>query len=369
MLDKIFYGNTLKDWGISIIIIIIAILFVKLLQFLNKRFFLKFASKTKNKYDDILFESLEAPVMWGVMLIALAAAFLRLDFPVKVHEMITKAFKILFSLDITWFFARLLTGILEKSSNDLENKRHLDRKFMPLVKRMLLIIIWIVGGTMALSNGGISVSSLLATLGIGGVAIALASQDTIKNILGGITIFSDKIFSIGDTVNINGVEGTVEDIGLRSTRIRTYEKRLVAIPNYKVTDASIVNISKEPRRRVVLKLGLTYDTTPEKMNEALQILRNIPGKIKEVDSKDLVANFTEFADSALVVTFIYFIKKQADIGATNSKVNFEILDSYNKAGLNFAFPSQTLYVDKGALPIADFTDNPQEESSGSPKGE
>ncbi|MDL2290308.1 mechanosensitive ion channel family protein, partial [Paludibacteraceae bacterium OttesenSCG-928-F17] len=240
----------------------------------------------------------------------------------------------------------LLEESTKRSANDAKTKKRLDKKFFPIVNRSLLIIIWLIGGIMALSNAGISVGALLGTLGIGGVAIALASQDTIKNILGGITIFTDKAFGIGDTVNINGTEGTVEDIGLRSTRIRTYEKRLVTIPNYKVMDASIVNISKEPRRRVVLKLGLVYDTAPEQMKKAIQILLSIPAKTPELDQKDFSAVFSDFADSALVVTFIYNIKKGSDIRETNSKVNFEILNEFNKAGLSFAFPSQTIYIEK-----------------------
>ena len=119
-------------------------------------------------------------------------------------------------------------------------------------------------------------------------------------------------------------------------------------PNYKVTDASIINISSEPMRRVVLKLGLTYNTTSEKMKEALNILKAIPKRIENVSSKpsDTTAVFTEYTDSALNIMYIYFIEKQGDILMVTSNVNMEILDSFNKAGIDFAFPTRTIYVER-----------------------
>ena len=183
-------------------------------------------------------------------------------------------------------------------------------------------------------------------LGIGGIAFALAAQDTVKNIFGAFTIFTDKPFGIGDTINVNGFEGTVVDVGMRSTRIMGYDRRITSYPNYKITDASIVNISSEPMRRAMVKLGLTYDTGAEKMKQALEILRAIPAKIKDVSGNpsDVTAYFSDYTDSALVVTFYYYIEKQGDVLKTTSDVNLEILDSFAKAGLTFAFPTRTLLV-------------------------
>jgi MscS family membrane protein len=192
---------------------------------------------------------------------------------------------------------------------------------------------------------GIKATTLLGTLGIGGIAFALAAQDTIKNIFGGFTIYTDKTFRIGDVIRFDTVEGMVVDIGLRSTRIRNYDKRLLTIPNYKMTDAFIINISSEPDRRVVTELSLAYHTTSEKMKEAIQILRDMPARVHDVRGKDLVVSFTDFTDSAMIITFIYFIRKAANIMETRSKVNLEILHAFNQAGLKFAFPLRTLYVE------------------------
>ena len=172
-----------------------------------------------------------------------------------------------------------------------------------------------------------------------------------KNIFGAFTIFTDKPFNIGDTIRVDSFEGTVIDVGARSTKIMDYDKRIITFPNYKITDANIINISSEPKRRVVLNLGLTYDTTPEKMKEALDILKAIPERVENVSSNpsDTTAVFTNYADSALVIMYIYFIEKQGDILGVTSNMNMEILSSFNKAGLEFAFPTQTVYIQKDEI--------------------
>ena len=217
---------------------------------------------------------------------------------------------------------------------------------LPIIKRTMLVVVWIIGLVMALSNVGVNISALLGTLGIGGIAFALAAQDTVKNVFGAFTLLTDKPFNIGDTIRFDNFEGTVVDIGIRSTRIMNYDKRIITFPNYKITDSSIINIPSEPMRRVVLNLGLTYDTTAEKMKEALELLKAIPKRVENVSSNpaDVVAVFTEYSDSALVIMYIYFIEKQGDILGVTSNMNMEILDTFNKAGLDFAFPTRTVYI-------------------------
>jgi len=350
MLEKEVWGNTVEDWGISILIIVGTIIFAKLVSIFNKKVIGALTKKTHTRFDDIIYQSLESPIVFGIILIGLWIAIHRLVYPDNFVKAIDDSYKILIVLNITWFFARLSNSLIEvymieQSGKASKGQRHAT-KMMPVIKRTILVVVWIIGIVMALSNVGVNISALLGTLGIGGIAFALAAQDTVKNIFGAFTIFTDKPFSIGDTVRIDSFEGTIIDVGARSTKMRNYDKRIITFPNYKIVDASIVNISTEPMRRVVMKIGLTYDTTPEKMNEAMTILKEIPTRVQFVSSKDLVVNFSDFTDSALVITFIYFIEKKGDIGGTTSNVNMEVLTAFSKAGLNFAFPSQTLYIQK-----------------------
>ena len=346
MLENELWGNTIENWGISILIILGAIIIVKLLSLLGKKVIKPFVTGTDNHLDDVIFYSLEAPVKFAIILLGIWIAIHRLVYPDSFVKVVDNAYSILIVLDITWFFGRLFSSLLQvywgKQSNGQANK------MMPIIKRTILVIVWLIGIVMALSNVGVNISALLGTLGIGGIAFALAAQDTVKNIFGAFAILTDKPFSIGDTIRVDSYEGTVVDVGVRSTKIMNYDKRIITFPNYKITDTSIVNISSEPMRRVVLNLGLTYDTTSEKMKEALELLKSIPKRVENVSSNpsDIVAVFTEYSDSALVIMYIYFIEKQGDILGVTSNMNMEILAAFNKAGLNLAFPTRTVYIQK-----------------------
>ena len=349
MLEYELWGNTLESWGISILIILGAIVVVKLISLFSRKVLKPFITRTPNHLDNVIYYSLESPIKFAVMLLGIWIAIHRLVYPDNFVKAIDNAYRILIVLDITWVFARLIGGLLEiYLGKESTGQTH---KMMPIIKRTALVLVWIIGIVMSLSNIGVNISALLGTLGIGGIAFALAAQDTVKNIFGAFTIFTDKPFNIGDTIRVDNFEGTVIDVGARSTKIMDYDKRIITFPNYKITDANIINISSEPMRRVVLNLGLTYDTTPEKMKEALDILKAIPGRVENVSSNpsDTTAVFTNYADSALVIMYIYFIEKQGDILGVTSNMNMEILSSFNKAGLEFAFPTQTVYIQKDEI--------------------
>ena len=349
MLEYELWGNTLESWGISILIIVGAVVVVKLISLFSRKVLKPFITRTPNHLDNVIYYSLESPIKFAVMLLGIWIAIHRLVYPDNFVKTIDNAYRILIVLDITWVFARLIGGLLEiYLRKESTGQTH---KMMPIIKRTALVLVWIIGIVMALSNIGVNISALLGTLGIGGIAFALAAQDTVKNIFGAFTIFTDKPFNIGDTIRVDSFEGTVIDVGARSTKIMDYDKRIITFPNYKITDANIINISSEPMRRVVLNLGLTYDTTPEKMKEALDILKAIPERVENVSSNpsDTTAVFTNYADSALVIMYIYFIEKQGDILGVTSNMNMEILSSFNKAGLEFAFPTQTIYIQKDEI--------------------
>lgn len=349
MLEYELWGNTLESWGISILIIVGAVVVVKLISLFSRKVLKPFITRTPNHLDNVIYYSLESPIKFAVMLLGIWIAIHRLVYPDNFVKTIDNAYRILIVLDITWVFARLIGGLLEiYLRKESTGQTH---KMMPIIKRTALVLVWIIGIVMALSNIGVNISALLGTLGIGGIAFALAAQDTVKNIFGAFTIFTDKPFNIGDTIRVDSFEGTVIDVGARSTKIMDYDKRIITFPNYKITDANIINISSEPRRRVVLNLGLTYDTTPEKMKEALDILKAIPERVENVsfNPSDTTAVFTNYADSALVIMYIYFIEKQGDILGVTSNMNMEILSSFNKAGIEFAFPTQTIYIQKDEI--------------------
>lgn len=348
MFSEVYFGNSLKEWLISLLIIVCALILNKGIILINKHVIRKVTSKTKNRLDDILFKMLQAPVLLGIILLAIWIALSRLDFDPKFDALLGKSYQFLIMLNITWFLVRFINALIEEylvPAAEDPTRKYIDNTLLSVIRRTVLGVIWAIGLMMALKNVGVDVGALIAGLGIGGLAFALAAQDTIKNIFGGITIFTDRPFRIGDRVKVDGFDGFVEDIGIRSTRLRTLEKRMVTIPNYKIVEASIENVSDEPMRRVVMVIGLTYDTTPEAMNEAITILKNIPKRINEVDEDSLIAVFSDFAAYSLNLKLIYWVKSTGDVMEVPSRVNFEILTSFNKAGLNFAFPTQTILIE------------------------
>lgn len=350
MLEQIVWRNTVENWGISILIVLGTMVLCKIVSVFNKKILYRITRKTPSKLDDVIYDSLESPILFGIMLLGIWVAFHRLNYPDNILKGVDGAYRILVVLNITWFFNRLFNSLIDTywthPSDHSSKARKQTVKMMPVIKRTILVIVWIIGIITALSNVGVNISALLGTLGIGGIAFALAAQDTVKSIFGAFTILTDRPFNIGDTVRIDSHEGTIIDVGIRSTKMRNYDKRIITFPNYKIIDASIVNISAEPMRRVVTKLGLTYDTTPEKMQQALEILREIPNRVEHASPKDVIANFTEFGDSALVITFIFFIEKKGNNAKVTSDVYMEILKTFHEAGLNFAFPTQTVYLEK-----------------------
>ena len=350
MWDKLYYGNSLRDWGISLLIIVGALIINKLISIINRRVVRRIAERSRTRIDDLLSEALEPPILLGVMLFAVWISLGRLDLGVKFHHFLRNAYEVLVTLNITWLFARVFARMTEliliKSDGSATTRLNISTHLIPLIKRGILIVVWTIGIIMALHNVGVTVTTLMGTLGIGGMAFALASQDTIKNIFGGITIFTDQMFQIGDIIRIGDTEGTVVDVGLRSTRLRTYDHRLVILPNSKLIDAVVTNISSEPGRPIVIDLGLTCDTSPEKMRQAMAILSSIDDRVHGVEPGSIIASFVAFADSSLTIRLIYFIRKSANILGTQTEVNLDILSQFNAAGLNFAFPTRTIYIDK-----------------------
>jgi MscS family membrane protein len=170
----------------------------------------------------------------------------------------------------------------------------------------------------------------------------MAAKDSVANIFGGIMIFTDKPFKVGDRIKINGFDGTITEIGIRTSRMRTLEGRLVTIPNSLFTGDMVENVSEEPCRKVILNLGLTYSMTAEKMEKGIEVLKNIASNNKDLE-ENVSIGFNSFGDFSLGIIFIYYIKKDSDILGTQTAINLEILRQFGTHGLDMAFPTQTIY--------------------------
>lgn len=344
-LAKKFYDNTIAEWGIALLIIVVSIIVAKLLYWVINKFVKKLTKKSKTKFDDILIDMIEEPIVFAIIIIGLWYALHRLVLPENVYDFVDKVYYVLIIFNITWLIVRLFDSIVQEYVVPLVEKTEtdLDDQLLPIVRKSIKITLWVLAVILALNNAGYNVGALLAGVGIGGLALAMAARDTVSNIFGGLTIFADKPFVIKDRIVINGVDGIVETVGVRSTRIRTLAGRLVTVPNSTFTNNMIENISSEPSRKVVLNLGLTYDTTHEQILEAIEILKDINAKNEHTNEK-VLHGFNAFNDSALNVIFIYYINAGDDILGTQTEMNAEILRRFNEKGLEFAYPTQTIFT-------------------------
>jgi MscS family membrane protein len=345
LLNRAYYGNTVLQWLVALGIILASLVVGRALYWVLGNVVKKFTAKTKNRLDDLIVDMVEEPV---VLVVTLAGAWLgisRLTLPVGIQVWLGQALRFIVILTGAWLVTRLLDAIhkeylvpfAEKTESDL------DDQLLPIVRKGTKIAIWTLGIVVALNNAGYDVGALIAGLGIGGLALAMAAKDTVSNVFGGFTIFTDRPFKLNDRVKVAGFDGFVRDIGVRSTRLQTLEGTVVTIPNAKFAETAVENVSLEPSRKVTANLGLTYGTSPAKMQEALSILRDLAAKEARLEPTVNVA-FNVLGESAMNILFVYFIRKDADILATQTAVNMAILERFAAAGLEFAYPTRTVYT-------------------------
>lgn len=346
-LAKQFYYNTVSQWGISLIIILLSVVLGKVIVWIFSNVIKKLTSKTKGKLDDLIVDTIQQPLVFAISVFGIWIGINQLDFPESITTWLAKVYHILITLNITWLIARLIDAIIREYIVPLTEKTEstLDDQVIPVVRKGLQSTIWIMGIVIALNNAGYDVTALIAGLGIGGLALAMAAKDSVSNIFGGIMIFADKPFKIGDRIKINGFDGTIDEIGLRTSRMRTLENRLVTIPNAVFIGNMIENVSAEPTRKVVLNIGLVYETKAEQMEQAIALLKEIGLNNQNVED-NILLSFNAFNDFSLGILFIYYIKKESDILTTQTEINLEILKQFNANGLEMAFPTQTLYHKK-----------------------
>lgn len=343
-LSKTFYGNTIAQWAISFAIVIAALVVGKALYWVFSNSMRRLTAKTKTKVDDIIIDTIEEPIVFAVTVAGIWFGLDRLNLSERLDGWIGSGVQALVILSVTWLIARLLESLFTHVLSPLAEKSDntLDDQLMPIVRKGTKFTVWALGVIVALNNAGYDVGALIAGLGIGGLALAMAARDTVSNVFGGFTIFTDQPFTLNDRIKVAGFDGTVAEIGIRSTRLRTLAGTEVTIPNSTFSDSAVENVSAEPSRKVVSTLGLTYDMSPEKMQQAIETLKGIAAANENIE-ENVLAAFTEFGDFSMNILFIYYITKGADILQTQTDVNLEILKQFTEHGLEMAFPTQTLY--------------------------
>lgn len=353
MLNFSFLGASSIDWFWAIIDVVVAFLLAKLFLWSLSSILTRFSKISPDKIRGVI-EHGGVPISLLIVLIGIRLALTHFPISSDYLVYVSKIYVILATLDITWILSSFVTTLVSEFLTQKAERKDssINPTAIPTIKHSIQVVIWGIGIVLALTNSGYDVGALIAGLGIGGVAVALAAKDTVTNFFGGFTIIIDKPFRIGDRVRVSGFDGYVTTIGLRTFRLSTLDGTEVIIPNTAIIDSVVENVTREPARRIITDLGLTYDTTPQQMHQAIEILRQIVKDNKHLDKKCNVF-FSSYGDFSLNIKLIYYIKKSSDILESQSEVNLAILEQFNAAGLNFAYPTQSLYIEevKGKVSI------------------
>jgi MscS family membrane protein len=229
----------------------------------------------------------------------------------------------------------------------------LDDLLVPLVRKTLKVFVAAFGLVFIAGNLDIDVSSLLAGLGLGGLAFALAAQDTVKNLFGSLTILVDRPFAVGDWVLIDNVEGTVEEVGIRSTRVRTFYNSQITVPNANLISANVDNFGARQYRRWKATLGLTYDTAPDKIEAFCEGMRELVRHHPYTRKDYFEIHFNNFGGASLdILLYVFFETPDWSTELRERhRLGLDILRLAEQLGVEFAFPTQTLHIKQGSAPL------------------
>lgn len=248
----------------------------------------------------------------------------------------------------TWMFLRLARLVCDRLAIYLDHagKPH-AKAVIPLLRKILLCMVFLLGFIFLLQNLNVNVGAMLAGLGIGGLALALAGQKTVENLFGGVSLVMDQPARVGDVCNFGGSSGTIEDVGLRSTRVRTADRTILTIPNSKLAEMQIENVSARDRILLKATIGLKYETTPAEFRTVLKSLRELLNNHPDIAPKSRV-RFVAFTQTSLDIEIFSYVatgdyNKFLEV---REEIYLRLMDIVNEQGAGFASPSPTVVVNQ-----------------------
>lgn len=296
-------------------------------------------SATNVRIDDQIVDSLQAIRTISFIVFALYFATQALPLPNVVEILVRSVFMFALLYESIHVIQKIVISSFAKQ---------LDSQGSVMVFRIIVnVVLWSLALVLMLSNLGVNVTSLVASLGIGGLAISLALQSVFSDLFSSFSILLDKPFEEGDFIVISPeYSGTVEKIGLKTSRLRTMSGEQLIIPNSELAKSKVQNFKRMEQRRVVVKLGVTYETSPDAIEKMPALLEGIVESVEHADFSR--AHFTEFLDSALEIELVYFINTREYVPFVDAQqaINLAIMRAFAKEGIGFAYPTQTVYVQK-----------------------
>lgn len=304
----------------------------------------------KGGFLPVFVSRIRFPIKTFVWVLAVYFAIVFLISDAESIKITSRAIGIVFWLSVFWVLKIVIDAVFFVITRKLRSKdAKSSANLMDFLRRMIGVLVCLIAVLSVLNNMGVNVNTIIASLGIGGMALAFASQDTIANFFGSVSIIMDRPFIVGDWVKTNSCEGNVEAIGFRSTKIRTFQKTIVTIPNSTLAKEAVENISKMPARKRSFTVGLTYDATAEQIEAVMSRFRT---EILEVDGvynpNGVSVEFVDFGASSLDIEIVYYTARTdaAFYKDVNTRVNLLVMRIVAECKMSFAFPSTSIYIEK-----------------------
>ncbi len=340
------FGVPRWKYTASLIFIFLAFLTARILDWAVAGWLKRWAAKTPSRIGELVLDRIHGPIKVVTFVVLLHIGLDVFSWPPTVQLWLRRGLQVVVACSITYMALKLVDILLEywRLRAPARDERLFDDHLFPLLNKSLKIFLIVVGILVTCQNLGLNVTAMLASLSIGGLALGLAAQDTVANLFGAAAVFVDKPFHVGDRIKLDGIDGVVETIGLRSTRVRNLEGHLITVPNKTMGNATITNVTRRPHIKTEMNFGITYDTSTDKIRLALEILREVYSKHPQ--THELVIGFNKFADSALNINVVHWWRN-TDYAAYvkgMEELNLMIKQRFDQEGIQFAFPTQTLYL-------------------------
>ncbi len=349
-------GTAAADW-LSRLILAAAILFLtwvarRIVVDLVSRIIPRLTKRTQSAWDDQIIVALQPPVRLFVGVVGLWMAIVALDISNRLEDGLAGLWRALVAISIFWALFRLVEPVVDlvwtlsrRTMNETQITALLDQKLSRVSIQIIRAIVVILGFAAVLEGWGYNVAGVVAGLGLTGLAVALAAQETLENLLGYFVILADEPFVAGEYIVLNNISGTVEHVGFRSSRIRALDQSVIIVPNKTLVNASITNWSRLEKRRINMTLGITYDSSPTQILSTIQAIRQLLKDHEQVQEDSVVVQFTDFNDSSLDLMIICFTHTPGwnDFQAVKQDINLKIMDILEDRHVEVAFPSRTVY--------------------------
>ncbi|MED4224578.1 mechanosensitive ion channel family protein [Neobacillus cucumis] len=339
--------NMLINLGISIGILFLFILFRNLFTKYVFQLILKLSRKTPTDFFEQICLSFERPLGWFFIIVGLYVAMDYFPFIEQHNALFLKFLRSMIIVLITWGLFNLsspTSGLIISFNQKLNNK--IDLILIPFISRIIRVIIVAISISIIGQEFNYDVNGLVAGLGLGGLAFALAAKEAVGNLIGGVVIVTEKPFSIGEWILTPSVEGIVEDINFRSTKVRTFSQALVTVPNATLANEAITNWSRMGKRKIDFHLGLNYHTTKEEIKRVVGRIEQLLRTHDEIHQDTIMVAFDNYNESSLDILVYFFTNSTvwAEHVKTKHEINLEIMGILEEEGVEVAFPSRTIYV-------------------------